>query len=82
MILSPINTNQHHPDLLCRQEPEKFRSDLMDQCSKHDTPPAIRLLTNQTGHALAIEIKSQVQRVLTVWRLTRPALQTRLIHTH
>ena len=36
----------------------------MDQCSRHDTPPAVRLLTNPPGHALAIELKARARRVL------------------
>jgi hypothetical protein len=38
-------------------KPEEFRSDLMDQCSRHATPPAVDLLTNQQAHPLAIELE-------------------------
>ena len=29
---------------------------LMDQCSRHDIPPAVWLLTNRRGHALALAL--------------------------
>jgi hypothetical protein len=38
----------------------------MDQCSWHDTPPAISVnLTNWSGHDLPIEIEHRHERILT-----------------
>ena len=40
----------------------------MDQCSRHDIPPAVRGdLTGQQGHDL--ELKALAESVLTCWRL-------------
>jgi len=40
--------------------------DLMDQCSKHDTPPAFSaVLTNRSGHVLRLELETQIVEVLT-----------------
>jgi len=42
----------------------------MDQCSKHDTPPAFSAdLTNRSGHSLQLELKAQNCPVLTARRL-------------
>jgi hypothetical protein len=43
----------------------------MDQCSKHDIPPAIQgNLTDQEGHDLAVGLNNtQATSVLTSWRL-------------
>jgi hypothetical protein len=42
----------------------------MDQCSRHDIPPAIRGdLTNQQGHDLEVELEALATVVLTCWRL-------------
>jgi hypothetical protein len=50
--------------------PEDSSSFLMDQCSRHDIPPAVRGdLTDQQGHDLVIELEAQARRVLTRWRL-------------
>jgi len=38
----------------------------MDQCSKHDTPPAFSaVLTNRSGHVLRLELDAQIVIVLT-----------------
>jgi hypothetical protein len=38
----------------------------MDQCSKHDTPPAFSaVLTNRSGHVLPLELVAQIVVVLT-----------------
>jgi hypothetical protein len=38
----------------------------MDQCSKHDTPPAFSAdLTNRPGHSLRLELEVQIVLVLT-----------------
>jgi hypothetical protein len=38
----------------------------MDQCSKHDTPPAFSAdLTNQSGHVLRLELAALARPVLT-----------------
>src|ERR1019366_413619 len=40
-------------------EPEGSSSFLMDQCSRHDIPPAVRGdLTDQQGHDLALGLKA------------------------
>jgi hypothetical protein len=42
----------------------------MDQCSKHDTPPAFSAnLTNRSGHILRLELRAQIVMVLTDQRL-------------
>jgi len=42
----------------------------MDQCSRHDIPPAIRGdLTDQQGHDLTVELGALAFTVLTGWRL-------------
>jgi hypothetical protein len=42
----------------------------MDQCSKHDTPPAFSaVLTNCSGHVLLLELFAQILAVLTDQRL-------------
>jgi hypothetical protein len=51
-------------------EPRGNGGVLMDQCSRHDTPPAFSVyLTNWLGHDLAIELKAQTQQVLTSQQL-------------
>jgi hypothetical protein len=49
--------------------------DLMDQCSRHDTPPALSVsLTNWLGHDLAIGLKALRDEVLTSqWLGGKPA---------
>jgi hypothetical protein len=38
----------------------------MDQCSKHDTPPAFSAdLTDRSGHVLRLELEAQIVLVLT-----------------
>ena len=37
----------------------------MDQCSRHDIPPAVRLPTNRRGHALALVLVALYSRVVT-----------------
>lgn len=41
----------------------------MDQCSKHDTPSAVKLLTDPPGHDLSLELEAQGTWVLTGGRL-------------
>jgi hypothetical protein len=42
----------------------------MDQCSRHDTPPAFPvILTNRTGHDLNLELDTRLTTVLTARRL-------------
>jgi hypothetical protein len=42
----------------------------MDQCSKHDTPPAFSAnLTSRSGHILRLELGAQIVMVLTDQRL-------------
>jgi hypothetical protein len=42
----------------------------MDQCSKHDTPPAFSAnLTDRSGHVLRLELGAQIATVLTDQRL-------------
>jgi len=42
----------------------------MDQCSRHDIPPAVRGdLTDQTGHDLVLGLEALETVVLTGWRL-------------
>jgi hypothetical protein len=36
----------------------------MDQCSRHDIPPAVCLLTSPAGHDLTVGFLAQVPRVL------------------
>ena len=49
---------------------ESTRRDLMDQCSKHDTPSALwAALTDQPGHDLTLGIEFQATTVLTGRRL-------------
>ena len=49
MVLGPVHSHKEHLLLLSLDEPEEMRSDLMDQCSRHDIPPAVRLLTARRG---------------------------------
>ena len=43
----------------------------MDQCSRHDIPPAVQGdLTDRQGHALTVELKAQPDSVLTCQRLS------------
>ena len=47
----------------------------MDQCSKHDIPPAVNgNLTNQQGHDLGVELKALETSVLTCRRLSQTSL--------
>jgi hypothetical protein len=42
----------------------------MDQCSRHDIPPAVRGdLTDQQGHDLDVGLEALDCKVLTYWRL-------------
>jgi hypothetical protein len=42
----------------------------MDQCSRHDIPPAVRGdLTDQPGHDLDLGLEARERVVLTCWRL-------------
>ena len=42
----------------------------MDQCSRHDIPPAVRGdLTDQQGHDLTLGLKARAHAVLTCRRL-------------
>jgi hypothetical protein len=42
----------------------------MDQCSRHDIPPAVRGdLTDQQGHNLELELEALATVVLTCWWL-------------
>lgn len=41
-----------------------MRSDLIDQCSRHDIPPAVRLLTKPTGHDLELGLIALADQVL------------------
>jgi hypothetical protein len=42
----------------------------MDQCSRHDIPPAVRGdLTDQQGHDLSLGFETLEIAVLTCWRL-------------
>jgi hypothetical protein len=50
--------------------PEDSSSFLMDKCSRHDIPPAVRGdLTDQQRHDLDVELKARSQPVLTCRRL-------------
>jgi hypothetical protein len=50
--------------------PEDSSSFLMDQCSRHDIPPAVRGdLTDQPGHDLDLGLEALEHVVLTCWRL-------------
>jgi hypothetical protein len=43
----------------------------MDQCSKHDTPPAFSAnLTDRSGHVLRLELGAQIVLVLTDQRFS------------
>jgi hypothetical protein len=65
--LGPIHSNKNHvvtPFVV--YEPRGDGGDLMDQCSKHDTPPAFSaVLTNRSGHVLRLELDAQIVVVLT-----------------
>jgi hypothetical protein len=56
----------------------------MDQCSKHDTPPAFSVdLASRTGHTLQLELNTQICLVLTVRRLGDSiALKSEAVQTH
>ena len=78
MGLGPIIANKDHLLLLLlilrsgtgADEPEGHPRELMDQCSRHDTPSVLwRTLTNQPGHVLSAEIESPTGQVLTGRRL-------------
>jgi hypothetical protein len=70
--LGPVHADKDHllpPPPNDTPQPEEFRSDLMVKCSRHATPPAVDLLTDQQGHSLAIELEARVRAVLPCWRL-------------
>ena len=49
---------------------EVASSYLMDQCSEHDIPPAVRgNLTDQKGHDLTLGLEAREAAVLTCWWL-------------
>jgi len=48
MVLSPVHSYKQHLSSSL-DEPEEVRGDLMVQCSRHDTPPAVFLLTARRG---------------------------------
>ena len=51
--LAPLHRRSLH-------EPEDSSSFLMDQCSRHDIPPAVRGdLTDQQGHDLTLGLKAR-----------------------
>ena len=56
----------------------------MEQCSKHDTPLAFSvILTNQSGHALFIELNARAETVLTgQWLGDSIAYSAETIHPH
>ena len=56
----------------------------MDQCSRHDTPPAFPvILTNRTGHDLDLELNTRLTTVLTVRRLGDSlALKAETVQSH
>jgi hypothetical protein len=79
MDLCPVHTNEDHQVLLLDYptEPEEKRGDLMNQCSRHDTPTAVILLTDPPGHDLTLELKARAARVLTGrWLADQPAMST------
>jgi hypothetical protein len=48
----------------------------MDQCSRHDIPPAVRGdLTDQSGHDLTLGLEVLGNAVLTCWRLGNQPLK-------
>jgi len=49
--------------------PEECSGDLMDQCSRHDTPTAVSLLTDRPGHDLTLGLKVRGTTVLPDRRL-------------
>lgn len=62
-------------------EPEETRGDLMDQCSRHDTPPAVHLPNDRRVHCLAVGLEVRVPPVLSRRRLRNSLLQEPL-RTH
>ena len=69
MVLGPVHSHKEHLTSSFSSEPEELRSALMDQCSRHDIPPAVSLLTNRTGHDLVLGIMSRGPRVIIARRL-------------
>jgi len=52
----------------------------MDQCSRHDIPPAVKGdLTDREGHDLGVELKARRQVVLTSQRLRKTSLTDSLV---
>ena len=60
MGLGPVHPDEDHCAASSprpTREPEESSGALMDQCSRHDIPPAVRaLLTEQRGHDLEVEL--------------------------
>jgi hypothetical protein len=48
MMFCPVHSYKEHLSSSL-DEPEEVRGDLMVQCSWHDTPPAVFLLTARRG---------------------------------
>ena len=71
MVFSPVHTDEDHCFLLSTSSlsPEERSGDLMDQCSRHDTPTAVRLLTDRSGHDLTLGLKVRGTTVLPNRRL-------------
>jgi hypothetical protein len=77
----PVHPSKNHlaplADPAMNHEPEDSSSSLMDQCSGHDIPPAVRGdLTSQQGHDLTLGLKARGAAVLTCWWLSRPSSPT------
>jgi hypothetical protein len=70
MVFSPVHTYKNHALssslVALLASPEEFSGDLMNQCSRHDTPTAVSLLTDQSGHVLGIGLKARDQVVLPI----------------
>jgi hypothetical protein len=68
MIFSPVVADEQHPAsslaLLLSTAAWRRTRDLMDQCSRHDTPSAVRSPHDQRGHCLDLGIEYPVERVL------------------
>jgi hypothetical protein len=71
--LGPIHSDENHVITSVgrwNSSLEGNGSELMDQCSRHDTPPAFSvILADRLGHDLAIELTVQFPEVLTSQRL-------------
>jgi hypothetical protein len=84
MRLSPIHTHEDHPAasfLDGHDELEETRGALMDQCSRHDIPPAVSLPSGQPGPHLAVELEALRLVVLTGW-LLEASLSLRPVDAH